>query len=335
MIYDWFKNIDFAYEEVFFLFLLLPLMAAWYILNQKRQQGSLLVSATSSFGKTNSWRVTARHSLFALRLLCIASLLLALARPQTRNDEELKSGEGIDIIICMDISGSMLAQDLTPNRFEAAKQLAADFVGQRTTDRIGVVIFAGESFTLSPLTTDKNILQSQIYGIQQGALEDGTAIGDGLGISVERLRNSPTKSKVIILLTDGEDQGGRISPLEGKELAKAYGIKVYTIGIGTEGYAPVPMQTSSGSIIVQRQKVNIDEKLLRQIAEETGGFYFRARDNESLKNIYAEIDKLEKTRIEITSLRRYTEKFHPFAIAAAAFLLLEIILRMTLFRKFP
>ena len=335
MIYDWFKNIDFAYKEVFFLFLLLPLMVAWYFLNQKKQQGSLMVSATSSFGKTNSWRVTARHSLFVLRLLCIASLLLALARPQTRNDEELKSGEGIDIIICMDISGSMLAQDLTPNRFEAAKQLAAEFVGQRTTDRIGVVIFAGESFTLSPLTTDKNILQSQIYGIQQGALEDGTAIGDGLGISVERLRNSPTKSKVIILLTDGEDQGGRISPLEGKELAKAYGIKVYTIGIGTEGYAPVPMQTSTGTTVVQRQKVNIDEKLLRQIAEETGGFYFRARDNESLRNIYSEIDKLEKTRIEITSLRRYTEKFHPFAIAAAAFLLLEIVLRMTLFRKFP
>jgi len=310
-------------------------MVAWYLLNQKKQQGSLLVSATYSFGKTNSWRVAARHSLFALRLLCVAALLLALARPQTRNDEELKSGEGIDIVLCMDISGSMLAQDLTPNRFEAAKQLAAEFVGQRTTDRIGVVIFAGESFTLSPLTTDKNILQSQIYGIQQGALEDGTAIGDGLGISVERLRNSPTKSKVIILLTDGEDQGGRISPLEGKELAKAYGIKVYTIGIGTEGYAPVPMQTSSGSIIVQRQKVNIDEKLLRQIAEETGGFYFRARDNESLRNIYSEIDKLEKTRIEITSLRRYTEKFHPFAIAAAAFLLLEILLRLTLFRKFP
>jgi Ca-activated chloride channel family protein len=258
-----------------------------------------------------------------------------MARPQTRNDEELKTGEGIDIMLCLDVSGSMLAQDFLPNRIEASKQMAAAFVDQRPTDRIGVVIFSGESFTLVPLTTDKNILKSQIFNIQRGLLEDGTAIGDGLGVSVDRLKDSKTKTKIIILLTDGEDQGGRIDPLAGKELAKAYRIRVYTIGVGTEGYAPVPVSDNAGGITTRQQKVNIDEKLLRMIAEETGGLYFRARDNESLKNIYNEIDKLEKSRIEVSSLRRYTERFFPFAMAAAALLLLELILRYTIFRKFP
>jgi Ca-activated chloride channel family protein len=196
-----------------------------------------------------------------------------------------------------------------PNRLEAAKQVAAEFVTRRPTDRIGVVIFAGEGFTLCPLTTDIATLQAQIFSIEQGLLEDGTAIGDGLGISVERLRTSTAKSKVIILLTDGEDQGGRISPLEGKELAKNYGIRIYTIGIGTEGFAPVPMQSAGGSVVNQMQKVNIDEKLLRLIAAETNGLYFRARDNESLKAVYTEIDKLEKSKIEITALKSYWRSF--------------------------
>jgi Ca-activated chloride channel family protein len=235
----------------------------------------------------------------------------------------------------MDVSGSMLAQDLLPDRMEAAKQMAANFVDQRTTDRIGVVIFSGESFTLVPLTTDKTVLKNQIFNIQRGLLEDGTAIGDGLGVSVDRLKDSKTRSKIIILLTDGEDQGGRIDPLAGKELAKAYNIRVYTIGVGTEGYAPVPVPDNAGGTTTRQQKVNIDEKLLRLIAEETGGLYFRARDNESLQRIYNEIDKLEKSRIQVTAIRHYTERFFPFAIAAAILLLLEIVLRYTVFKKFP
>jgi Ca-activated chloride channel homolog len=320
---------------MFILFAFLPLMIYWYITGYNRWQGALLVSSVSTFEQSGSWKRTFRHVLFAFRLLAIACLIIALARPQTRNDEELKTGEGIDIILCLDVSGSMLAEDFTPNRMEAGKQAAANFVDQRPTDRIGVVIFSGEGFTLVPLTTDHAVLKSQIYNIQRGILEDGTAIGDGLGLSVNRLKDSKTKSKVIILLTDGEDQGGRIDPLAGKEMAKAYGIRVYTVGIGTEGFAPVPVSDGAGGVTTRPQKVNIDENLLRMIADETGGLYFRARDNDGLKNIYNEIDKLEKSKIDVTSLRRYTERFFPFAIAAAALLLLELLLKYTIFKKFP
>ena len=334
MIYNWYKNIEFAWPQLFILFAVLPLLIWWYIKQYRKQQGSFQVSATQKFGKNNSWKTNFHHALFVLRLLCISCLIIALARPQTRFNEELKSGEGIDIILCMDVSGSMMAQDLLPDRLEAAKQVAAEFVAQRVTDRVGVVIFSGESFTLVPLTTDKAVLQSQIYNIQRGLLEDGTAIGDGLGISVSRLKSSTAKTKIVILLTDGEDQGGRISPEEAKLMAKSYGIRVYTIGVGTEGFAPVPTNIA-GRVSTQMQKVNIDEKLLRSIASETGGLYFRARDTESLKGIYTEIDKLERSKIEITDLKRYTERFHPFAIAAAILLLIEMMLRFTVFKKFP
>jgi Ca-activated chloride channel homolog len=330
LLYNWFEHITFAYPEVFGLFVLIPAMLYWYLNKYERKQGTLKVSSLAVIRKSSSWKSTFRHAPFVIRLLAVCCIIMAMARPQTRNDEELKNGQGIDIVLCLDVSGSMLAQDFLPDRLEASKQMAASFVDMRPTDRIGVVIFSGESFTLVPLTTDKAVLKSQIFNINRGLLEDGTAIGDGLGVSVDRLKSVKTKSKVIILLTDGEDQGGRIDPLAGKELAKAYGIRVYTIGVGSEGYAPVP--TADGT---RQQKVNIDEKLLRMIATETGGLYFRARDNESLKNIYLEIDKLEKSRIEVTSLKRYTERFFPFAFAAAALLFLEIFLRYTLFKKFP
>jgi Ca-activated chloride channel family protein len=267
-----------------------------------------------------------------LALVCIAT---ALARPQTRNDEELKSGEGIDIVLCMDVSGSMLAQDFSPNRLEASKQVAAEFVENRPTDRIALVIFAGESFTACPLTTDKNMLKSQIFAAQSSILADGTAIGDGMTTSVERLKGSANKSKIIILLTDGDNQGGLIDPTAAREIAKSYGIKVYTVGVGSEGYAETPVQGSGGTVVIQRQKVNLNEQLLRDIAEQTGGLYFRARDNSSLRNIYLEIDKLEKSKVEITALRRYTERFYPFAIAAMVLILLEVVLRLTVLRKFP
>ena len=258
-----------------------------------------------------------------------------MARPQTRFDEEQVSGEGVDIILCIDVSGSMLAQDFSPNRLEAAKQVAADFIDSRKTDRVGVVIFSGESFTICPLTTDKGVLKSQVFGIQSGLLEDGTAIGSGLATSSDRLRTSKAKSKVVILLTDGENNGGQIPPVTAKEIAKRLGIRVYTIGVGSEGYAPIPVQADDGSVQMQREKVNIDEKLLTQIANETGGRYFRAQDNEGLQKIYEEIDTLEKSTIEVSAIRRYTEKFLPLALAAILFLFLEWVLRFTVLKKFP
>ncbi len=335
MVFDYFKNITFAQPWMMLLFALLPLLIWWYLMRMPRTQASVQISSITKVRGIRSWKTTFRHSLFILRLLCISCVILALARPQTRNDEELVNGEGVDIVLAIDVSGSMLAQDFTPNRMEAAKEVAANFVANRPTDRIAIVIFSGESFTLCPLTTDQTVLKEQIYNIQSGLLEDGTAIGSGLATSVDRLRSSKSKSKVVILLTDGENNGGQIPPLTAKELAKATGVKVYTIGVGTEGFAQTPMQTQTGAVVMQREKVNIDEKLLTQIADETGGKYFRAKDNESLKNIYTEIDKLEKSKIEVTALKRYTEKFFPFAILAIAFLLTEMIMRFTIFKKFP
>lgn len=335
MIYDWFKDITFAYPQFFGLLLILPIMILWYITGNNRQQGTMIVSSVGPFGKADSWKTFFRHTPLILRILGIVALIIALARPQTRNDEQIITGQGIDIILCMDVSGSMLAQDFLPNRLEAMKQVAVEFVDKRPTDRIGLVIFAGESFTVCPITTDRAMLKSHILSAQSSFLADGTAIGDGLATSVERLRGSKAKSKVTILLTDGENQGGLIDPLTAKEIAKSDGVKVYTVGMGTEGYASAPMQSETGQVTIQKQKVNIDEPLLRQIAGETGGLYFRARDNNSLQNIYTEIDKLEKTKVDISVLKRYTEQFLPFAIAAAFFILIELILRYTIFRKFP
>lgn len=334
MLYEWFSDIEFAQPYQFILLGLVPILIWWYITAYQRKQASIMVSGTSPFSSLSSWKTGLRHIPFALRMLALICLIVALARPQKRNDEQMVSGEGVDIILCLDVSGSMLAQDLTPNRLEASKAVAANFVDSRPTDRIGLVIFSGESFTLTPVTTDKNVLKTQILSIRSGLLEDGTAIGSGLATSVDRLRSSTSRSKVVILLTDGENNGGMIDPNTAKEIAKAVGVRVYTIGVGTEGYAPVPVQTIGG-IVMQREKVNIDEKLLKQIAGETGGKYFRAQDNEGLANIYAEIDKLEKSKIEVTALRRYTEKFFPFALAAAVLVFLELFLRMTTFRKFP
>jgi Ca-activated chloride channel family protein len=309
-------------------------MIYWYVVKANAMQGKLSVSSLNSFTNIRSWKIVLRHLPFILRMLAMICIITALARPQTRNDEELKSGEGIDIVLCLDVSGSMLAQDFTPNRLEASKQVAAEFVDARATDRIGLVIFAGESFTACPLTTDKNMLKSQIYAAQSSILADGTAIGDGITTSVDRLEGSKNKTKIVILLTDGDNQGGLLDPTAAREIAKNKGVKVYTIGVGSEGYAETPVQ-GNGGVVIQRQKVNLNEQLLRDIAEQTGGLYFRARDNSSLRNIYQEIDKLEKSKVEITALKRYTERFHPLAMAAIICLLLEAILRLTIFKKFP
>jgi Ca-activated chloride channel family protein len=332
VLYQWFQHIVFAYPAVFGLLLLIPVLIYWY--SRKRRQGTVMVSSTRNFGDTQSWKNWLRHIPFALRMMALVCLILALARPQIRNDEELTNGEGIDIILCLDISGSMLAQDFLPNRMEAAKRVASDFIDARPTDRIGLVIFSGESFTMAPLTTDRTVLKNQLFSVESGLLEDGTAIGSGLATSVERLRSSKSRSKVIILLTDGENNGGLIDPNTAKEIAKSVGVRVYTVGVGTEGFAPMPVQTAGG-VIMQKEKVSIDEKLLTQIANETGGKYFRAKDNESLSSIYKEIDQLEKTRIEITTLKRYSEQFFPFALVAALLVFVEYLLRFSIFKKFP
>lgn len=334
MIFDYFQDITFGQPWFFYLLILIPFLIIWKVIKGKSQQAAINVSSIGGLQNVSSWKTTFNSIPFLLRLLALTCIIFALARPQTRNDEKLTEGEGVDIVLCIDVSGSMTAQDFTPNRMEAAKKVAEDFVDQRQTDRIGIVIFSGESFTQCPLTTDHEVLKSQIEQIRNGLLEDGTAIGSGLATSVDRLRTSTAKSKVVILLTDGINNGGLIDPATAKEIAKRFAVKVYTIGVGTDGYAPTPVSTPMG-IVMQNQKVDIDEKLLTNIANETGGRYFRAKDNQSLKNIYNAIDKLEKSKVQVTSFHRFAEKFYPFVFAALLFLFLEVLLRFTVFKKFP
>jgi len=333
LIFDYFKNISFGQPWFLLLLVAVPVLIIWYALRNNRRQGAIIISDISAKG-LSSWKTGFRHLPFVLRLLAIIFIIAAIARPQTMYEEQNAEGEGVDIVLCIDVSGSMTAQDLTPNRLEAAKNVAIDFVNKRLTDRIAIVIFSGESFTQCPLTTDHAVLISAIENIRNGLLEDGTAIGSGLGTSVDRLRTSKSKSKVVILLTDGENNGGLIDPQTAKEIAKAFQVKVYTIGVGTDGFAPQPVNTPMG-VVMQNGKVSIDEKLLKQIAAETGGKYFRAKNNEGLTGIYDEINSLEKSKVEISTRTRYTEKFFPFVIAALGLLFLEMLLKFTVFRKFP
>ena len=333
MLFNYFKNITFGQPWFLLLLIVIPVLIWWYAAKNNKRQGSIIISNVSAKG-LSSWKTSFRHLSFVLRLLAIIFIIAAIARPQTMFEEQNAEGEGVDIVLCIDVSGSMTAQDLTPNRLEAAKNVAIDFVNKRLTDRIAIVIFSGESFTQCPLTTDHAVLISAIESIRNGLLEDGTAIGSGLSTSVERLRTSKSKSRVVVLLTDGENNGGLIDPETAKEIAKAFQIKVYTIGVGTDGYAPQPVNTPMG-VVMQSAKVSIDEKQLKAIAAETGGKYFRAKDNEGLTGIYDEINSLEKSKVEITSRTRYTEKFFPFVIAALALLFLEMLLKFTVFKKFP
>jgi Ca-activated chloride channel family protein len=330
------EHIEFAYPAFFGLLLLIPLMIYWYVSKQQRKQPAMEMSSLQGLkGLPVSWKVRLRPLLLVLRLLAFAALVVALARPQTSNTSESIDSEGIDIALAIDISGSMLAEDLQPNRLEAAKNVAIDFVDRRISDRIGLVIFSGESFTQCPITTDHGVLKNQINLVKSGMLQDGTAIGMGLATSVDRLRSSKAKSKVIILLTDGVNNTGLIDPLTALEISKAFKIRVYTIGVGTIGKAPFPMTMPDGSIQMQMQDVQLDEPLMKKISTETGGKYFRATNNKDLQNIYAEIDKLEKTKVEITSYKRYAEHFFPFAMLALACILLEVVLRYTAFRSLP
>lgn len=323
------KGIEFAHPSFFWLLLFIPAMIAWYIWRQHRLQGVLSVSAVKGFALSGSnLKAKFRHSGIVLRSLAVLALVIALARPQSSLSWQNSTTEGIDIMIASDISGSMLAEDFHPNRLEAGKNIAIDFIKNRPDDRIGLVIFSGESFTQCPLTIDHDVLINLFKQVKYGMIDDGTAIGMGLATAVNRLKDSKAKSKVIILLTDGSNNMGSIAPLTAAQIAKDFDIRVYTIGIGTHGYAPYPVQTPFG-VQYQRMPVDVDEGTLTKIADITGGKYFRATDNQTLKNIYEQIDKLEKAKIAVTQYHKKTELFLPFAFAALLLLSLEFILKNT------
>lgn len=332
-----FENIEFLNKELFWLLLLLPIAILWYVLKHKKQTAELKISSLKGFKTAPSIWSKLRHLLFALRLIALGLLITALARPRTVDvSTRTKTTRGIDIVMSIDVSASMLAKDLRPNRLEALKEVAADFINGRPNDRIGLVEYAGEAYTKTPITTDKSIILRSLRDIKYNTIiEGGTAIGMGLGTAVNRLKDSRAKSKVIILLTDGVNNSGAVDPKTASVLAVDSGIKVYTIGLGTNGMALSPMSiNSNGTFRYGRQQVEIDEDLLKEIAEVTGGKYFRATNNKKLAEIYNEINKLEKTEIEEKKYYNYEEKFRPLVILAGLLLLFEIVLRNTIFRSF-
>ena len=329
------KNITFANPQFFWLLLVLPLMVVWYGYWNKKSKPNVTLSSTIAFKKISSWKDYLYHFLFALRLLAVALIIIALARPQTHSENaQTKITDGIDIVMAIDVSSSMLSQDLKPNRFEALKKVASQFVKDRPNDRIGLVVYAGESYTKTPVTTDKGIILSSLAELTYGQVEDGTAIGMGLATAVNRLKESKAKSRVIILLTDGVNNTGVIDPLIAAELAAEYGIKVYTVGIGTNGMALSPYALNpDGSIMYRMLQVEIDESLMKKIAQVTHGRYFRATNNQKLQQIYDEINKLETSKIEEFKYTEVDEKFRLLVIIATALLFLEFLLKHTVFRN--
>lgn len=327
-------NIAFVNPEYFYLLLLVPAIGTWYFLQRKSIQSDILFSDTSGIRNKKTIKNHLIHLPFLLKLLAVAFLIIAMARPQSTSSWEDTTTEGIDIILSMDISGSMLAEDLKPNRLEASKNVALDFISKRVNDRIGLVIFSGESFTQCPLTTDHNVLINLFKDVKSGMIVDGTAIGMGLATGVNRLKDSKAISKVIILLTDGVNNQGLVAPLTAAEIAQKFGIRVYTIGVGTEGFAPYPFKTPFG-IQYQDVEVQIDEKTLQNIATITDGKYFRATNNKSLKKIYEDINKLEKSKIETTEYHKRKEEFLPYALLALILLSLSFVLRTTFLKSIP
>ncbi|PIB33123.1 aerotolerance regulator BatA [Gaetbulibacter sp. 5U11] len=330
-------GITFLNKEFFWLLLALPLAIVWYIFKHKQQNAELKISSLKGFKITNSWLPKLKHLLFALRLLALGILIVALARPRTsETNTKTKTTRGIDIVMAIDVSASMLAKDLKPNRLEALKNVASKFIKGRPNDRIGLVEYAGESYTKTPITSDKSIVLNSLDDIKYNTIiEGGTAIGMGLATAVNRLKDSKAKSKVIILLTDGVNNSGVLNPKIASELAVEFKIKVYTIGIGTNGMALSPVSTlSNGRFQYDRVQVEIDEDLLKDIAKVTGGQYFRATNNQKLEQIYTEINKLEKTEIDEIKFTTYQEHFRPFVWIAGLILLIEFLVRITLFRSF-
>ncbi|HIE15300.1 MAG TPA: VWA domain-containing protein, partial [Bacteroidales bacterium] len=316
-----------------FLLILIPILIAWYVWKRKKYFATLQISSVAAFSNMKpTFKVWARHILFIIRMLALILLIIVMARPQSSNSWKNISTKGIDIILDMDISGSMLAQDFKPNRLEAAKEVAIKFINGRPNDRVGLVVFSGESFTQCPLTTDHASVINLMKDIKSGMIEDGTAIGEGLANGIRRLKDSPAKSKVIILLTDGINNMGAIDPLTAAEIAKTFNIRIYTIGIGSRGMAPYPIQTPFG-MQYQQMKVEIDETLLQRISDETGGKYFRATNKKKLEDIYKEIDKLEKSKIKIKEYRKKNDEYLWWGIIAILLLTIEGILRYTVFRS--
>ena len=327
---------NFANPNILWLLAVIPLLAAYYIW-QSRKGGAAIVISTlaGAAGAPRTLRYWLRHVPVALRLAALAALIVALARPRDVSHNVESSTEGIDIVLAIDISGSMLARDFKPDRITAAKEVAGSFIADRFGDRIGLVAFAGEAFTQSPLTTDQGTLQTMLGRIRSGVIEDGTAIGNGLATAINRLRESDSKSKVIILLTDGVNNRGEMAPLMAADIAADMGIKVYTIGVGTRGKAPYPVVDMFGNMSFQPMDVEIDEQTLESIAERTGGKYFRATDKEKLQAIYDEINTLEKSKVEITDFTVYHEEFLTWLLAAMALLLLEFLMSNVILKRIP
>jgi Ca-activated chloride channel family protein len=327
------NGIKFAEPMFLYLLIAIPVMIAFYIIKQQNVTASVRMPGLEPFSGTGiTFRHYLRHILFALRVAALALLIFVLARPQKTDNLQNVSTEGIDIVLTQDISGSMLARDFKPDRLSAAKNIATEFISGRPYDRIGLVVFSGESFTQCPITTDHAVLINLLREIQSGMIEDGTAIGMGLATAVNRIKDSKSKSKVIILLTDGVNNRGEIAPVTAADIAKTFGIRVYTIGVGTQGMAPYPVQTPYG-IQYQDMPVEIDEGILQEIAQKTGGRYFRATDNDRLTAVYKEIDKLEKSKIDVRQYTRKQEKYLAPALLAFILLILEITARNTIFKN--
>ncbi|MBA4321427.1 MAG: aerotolerance regulator BatA [Odoribacter sp.] len=327
------RGVEFAQPAFLYFLVIIPIMIGFYLIKQQKTIASLRIPASEQFAKSGlTYRHFIRHLLFGLRTTAVGLLVVVLARPQLTDNFQDVSTEGIDIILTLDISGSMLARDFKPDRLEASKNVATEFITGRPYDRMGLVVFSGESFTQCPLTTDHAVLINLLREMKSGMIEDGTAIGMGLATAVNRIKDSEAKSKVIILLTDGVNNKGMIAPLTAAEIAKTYNIRVYTIGVGTQGVAPYPVQTPFG-LQYQDMPVEIDEAILKEIAKMTDGKYFRATDNEKLIQVYSEIDKLEKSRIDVRQFKLREEKFGLLALIAFCMIFLELVLRNTLFKN--
>lgn len=330
-----FRNISFAYPWILYFLLVIPVLIAWYVWQGRKKQAAIKYSSLKIFKNIPATlKERLRHVPFVFRMLALLFLIIALARPQNFSAGQSINAEGIDIAITLDISGSMMAEDFKPNRLEAAKKVIDKFISARTTDRIGLVIFSREAFTQCPLTIDYSVLRNLLADIKTGMIEDGTAIGNGIANAINRLKDSDAKSKVIILLTDGVNNAGEVDPLSAAEIAAKYGIRIYTIGVGTKGEAPYPVQTPFG-VRYQMMPVEIDEALLKKISDITGGQYFRATDNRTLEEIYNKIDKMEKTKIEIMSYKNAKELFADWLELGFFFIILELAVSRTILRKLP
>ena len=330
-------QITFAHPWVLFLLLIVPLMVAWYVWRYRKQKPALQFSNISLFRRgRKTFRSRTYPVLYVLRVVAVAALVVALARPQSKMSRQEMKVEGIDIVLAMDVSGSMLAEDFKPNRLEAAKKVASDFIAGRRNDRMGLVVFSGEAFTQVPLTIDHNVLQTQLKGLKSGVLKDGTALGDGLATAINRIKDSEAKSKVIILLTDGINNQGAVDPQSAAEIAALFNIRLYTIGVGTRGLAPYPFRDPFGHVHYQNVPVELDEPLLTSMAQSTrDGHYFRATNKKSLQQIFKQIDEMEKSKIDVTQYAQTKDEYLLWLVVAALALVAEILLSMLYYRTTP